>query len=92
MRRKLTHPYQFISLFVIILHSFLFVILFTVKRMTKKVLYGAIYVKDSYLLIYLHIAPGNFSLLAQRKVAEKESALVRALLRDFYFKKIVFYL
>ncbi|WP_279223137.1 hypothetical protein [Megamonas hypermegale] len=43
-------------------------------------------------LIYSYIVPGNFSLLAQRKVAEKESALVRALLRDFYFKKIVFYL
>ena len=43
-------------------------------------------------LNYLHIALGNFSLLAQRKVAEKESALVRTLLRDFYFKKIVFYL
>ena len=37
-------------------------------------------------LIYSYIAPGNFSLLAQRKVAEKESALVRALLRDFHFK------
>ena len=43
-------------------------------------------------LIYSYIAPGNFSLLAQRKVAEKESALVRALLRDFYFKKMFFYL
>ncbi|WP_303997012.1 hypothetical protein [Megamonas hypermegale] len=49
-------------------------------------------VKRFNFLIYFHIAPGNFSLLAQRKVAEKESALVRALLRDFYFKKIVFYL
>ena len=38
-----------------------------------------------------YIVPGNFSLLAQRKVAEKESALVRALLRDFYFKKTIFY-
>ncbi|WP_304051572.1 hypothetical protein, partial [Megamonas hypermegale] len=46
-------------------------------------------IKRVNFLIYLHIAPGNFSLLAQRKVAEKESALVRALLRDFYFKKIV---
>ena len=35
--------------------------------------------------------PGNFSLLAQRKVAEKESALVRAPLKDFHFKKTVFY-
>ena len=30
--------------------------------------------------------PGNFSLLAQRKVAEKESALVRSLLEIFTLK------
>ena len=58
----------------------------------KKLPFGIIYVKDKHLIIYFYIMPGNFSLLAQRKVAEKESALVRALLRDFYFKKIVFYL
>ena len=34
--------------------------------------------------------PGNFSLLAQRKVAEKESALVRAPLRDFHFKNKIY--
>ena len=44
----------------------------------KKVPFGTIYIKDNYFLIYSHIAPGNFSLLAQRKVAEKESALVRS--------------
>ena len=30
-------------------------------------------------------------MLAQRKVAEKESALVRASLKDFHFKKTIFY-
>ena len=62
------------------------------KKPIKKLPFGIIYVKDKHLIIYLYIMPGNFSLLAQRKVAEKESALVRGLLRDFYFKKIVFYL
>ena len=52
--------------FFFYLSSFLFL---------KKVPFGTIYIKDSYLLIYSYIAPGNFSLLAQRKVAEKESAL-----------------
>ena len=42
--------------------------------------------KSINFLIYLHIAPGNFSLLAQRKVAEKESALVRSPLEIFTLK------
>jgi len=42
------------------------------------VLFGTIYVKEKYFFIYSYIVPGNFSLMAQRKVAEKESALVRS--------------
>ncbi|WP_304051749.1 hypothetical protein [Megamonas hypermegale] len=57
----------------------------------KKLPFGIIYVKDKHLVIYFYIMPGNFSLLAQRKVAEKESALVRAPLKDFHFKKTIFY-
>ena len=48
-------------------------------------------IKRFKFLIYLHIAPGNFSLRA-KKSCRKRNLLVRALLRDFYFKKIVFYL
>ncbi|WP_304155244.1 hypothetical protein [Megamonas hypermegale] len=37
-----------------------------------------------------YIVPGNFSLLAQRKVAEKESALVRSPLEIFTLKRKIF--
>ncbi|WP_303997761.1 hypothetical protein [Megamonas hypermegale] len=60
-----------------------------IKRKCRSTQYK---IKRINFLIYSYIAPGNFSLLAQRKVAEKESALVHGLLRDFYFKKIIFYL
>ena len=66
--------------------------LFLVYRKIKRAGSAQYKIKEINFLICSYIAPGNFSLLAQRKVAEKENALVRALLRDFYFKKIVFYL
>ncbi|WP_303997963.1 hypothetical protein [Megamonas hypermegale] len=52
--------------------------LFSKELELKKLPFGIIYVKDKHLIIYFYIMPGNFSLLAQRKVAEKESALVRS--------------
>ena len=54
--------------------------------MIEKCQCGTIYDKEMYFLIYSYIAPGNFSLLAQRKVAEKESALVRSPLEIFTLK------
>ncbi|MDM8143754.1 hypothetical protein [Megamonas hypermegale] len=56
------------------------------KKPIKKLPFGIIYVKDKHLIIYFYIMPGNFSLLAQRKVAEKESALVRSPLEIFTLK------
>ena len=56
--------------FFFYLSSFLFL---------KKVPFGTIYIKDNYFLIYSHIAPGNFSLLAQRKVAENSPYGIRYL-------------
>ena len=71
---------------------YLSISLFVKEIELKKLPFGIIYVKKKHLIVYFYIMPGNFSLLAQRKVAEKENALIRALLRDFYFKKIIFYL
>ena len=57
---------------------YLSISLFVKEIELKKLPFGIIYVKDKYLIIYFYIMPGNFSLLAQRKVAEKENALVRS--------------
>ena len=47
-------------------------------------------VKRFNFLIYLHIVPGNFS-LRTKKSCRKRNPLVRALLKDFHFKKTIFY-
>ena len=55
-------------------YRFLFDGFFACQRTRTKESAGSAQYKIKRLnfLIYLHIAPGNFSLLAQRKVAEKE--------------------
>ena len=58
---------------------YLSISLFVKEIELKKLPFGIIYVKKKHLIVYFYIMPGNFSLLAQRKVAENSPYGIRYL-------------